>query len=186
MRARFVVGLAAAMVLANAVCAMAAQSWDVCFKPAAVESGGDLNVSIDGETVGTTVLPIVYSTVVYAYPAGTFQPSTKSARTSCATHALAVGTFLARANLVANLPTATFGRLPYVYYVDWHFDIVDIGQFGTSGYINSGNPGVSFNQTITGSSGGTLPASGPANVLVVSNAGDKFKDTVNIYRITVP
>jgi hypothetical protein len=51
------------MVLANAVPAMAAQSWEVCFKPVAVESGGDLNVSIDGETVGTTVLPIFFSTV---------------------------------------------------------------------------------------------------------------------------
>lgn len=61
MRARFVFGLAAAMVLANVVPAMAT-SWDVCFKPVAVESGGDLNVAIEGETVGTTVLPIFYST----------------------------------------------------------------------------------------------------------------------------
>jgi hypothetical protein len=184
MRARFVFGLAAAMVLANAVPAMAT-SWDVCFKPAAVESGGDLNVSTEGETVGTTVLPIFFSTVVYVYPAGTFQPSTKAPRTSCTTNTAPVGTFLAKAGLVANLPTAISGRLPYVYYVDWHFKIIGKGQFGTSGFVESGNPGVTFSQIVTGSSGG-VSASGPAIVLVVSNAGDKFKDTVDIYRITVP
>jgi hypothetical protein len=69
--------------------------------------------------------------------------------------------------------------------VDWHFRIIGIGQFGTSGFVESGNPGVSFGQIITGSFGG-VPASGPATVLVVSNAGDKFKDTVDIYEITVP
>lgn len=186
MRAWFVYGLAVAMViLAKAMPAMAL-SWDVCFKPAAVESGGDLNVSIASETVGGTVVPVSFSTVVFVHPAGTFQPSTKAPRTSCTTNARLVGTFLARANLVANLPTATLGRLPYVYYEDWHFDIIDVGQFGTSGYVNSGNPGVTFFQIITGRTGTQIPSSGPATVLVISNAGDKFKDTVDIYRITVP
>jgi len=179
MRTRFVVGLAAAMVLANAVPVMA-QSWDVCFKPAAVESGGDLNVSTEGETVGTSVLPIFFSTVVLVYPAGTFQPSINAPRTSCTTNAFPVGTFLARANLVANLPAAKIFKLPYVYYVDWHFKIFGIGQFGTSGFVNSGDPGVTFVQIVTGSSTAGIPATGPAGVLVISNAGDKFKDTVDI------
>lgn len=186
MRARFVYGLAVAMViLAKAMPAMAL-SWDVCFKPAAVESGGDLNVSVASETVSGTVVPVSFSTTVFVHPAGTFQPSTKAPRTSCSTDAPLVGTFLARGNLVANLPTAILGRFPYMYFEDWHFDIVDVGQFGTSGYVDSGNPGVSFVHIITGSTGSQIPASGAATVLVVSNAGDKFKDTVNIYRITVP
>ena len=113
MRAWFVYGLAAAaMVLAKAMPAMAATSWEVCLNPVAVESGGDLNISVEGETVGTSVLPIFFSTVVYVYPAGTFQPSTKTPRTSCTTNTAPVGTFLARAGLVANLPTAISGSSP--------------------------------------------------------------------------
>jgi hypothetical protein len=181
MRARFVFGLAAAMVLANAVPAIAT-TWDVCFKPAAVESGGDLNVSVEGEMVGTTVLPIFYSTVVNVYPTGTFHLST-AAQTSCTTNKAPVGTFFARADLVANLPTAVSKKLTDVYYVDWHFSI-GTGQFGTSGTVKSGNPGVTFNQIVTGSIGG-LTTGKHATVLVLSNAGDKFKDTVDIFQITV-
>jgi hypothetical protein len=181
MRARFVFGLAAAMVLANAVPAMAT-TWDVCFKPAAVESGGDLNVSVEGEMVGTTVLPIFYSTVVNVYPTGTFHLST-AAQTSCTTNKAPVGTFFARADLVANLPTAVSKKLTDVYYVDWHFSI-GTGQFGTSGTVKSGNPGVTFTQIVTGSIGG-LTTGKHATVLVLSNAGDKFKDTVDIFQITV-
>ena len=181
MRARFVFGLAAAMVLANAVPAMAT-TWDVCFKPAAVESGGDLNVSVEGEMVGTTVLPIFYSTVVNVYPTGTFHLST-AAQTNCTTNKAPVGTFFARADLVANLPTAVSKKLTDVYYVDWHFSI-GTGQFGTSGTVKSGNPGVTFTQIVTGSIGG-LTTGKHATVLVLSNAGDKFKDTVDIFQITV-
>jgi hypothetical protein len=183
MRARFVFGLAAAMLLANAVPAMAT-SWDVCFRPFAVESGGDLNVGIEGEMVGTTVLPISYSTVVNVYPTGTFHQSTGAPQTSCTTNKAPVGTFFARADLVANLPTAVSKKLTDVYYVDWHFSI-GTGQFGTSGTIKSGNPGVTFNQIVTGRSGG-LTAANTAIVLVLSNAGDTFKDTVDIFQITVP
>ena len=182
MRARFVFGLAAAMLLANAVPAMAT-SWDVCFRPFAVESGGDLNVAVEGEMVGTTVLPIFYSTVVNVYPTGTFHLST-AAQKSCTTNKAPVGTFFARADLVANLPTAVSKKLNDVYYVDWHFSI-GTGQFGTSGTIKSGNPGVTFNQIVTGRSGG-LTAANTAIVLVLSNAGDTFKDTVDIFQITVP
>ena len=186
MRARFVYGLAAVMVLANAMPAMAT-SWDVCLKPVAVESGGDLNVSVEGETVGANVLPIFFSTVVNVYPAGTFQQSTAaSPRVSCTTHTAPVGTFFARAGLVANLPTAISKKLTDVYYVDWHFRIAGRGQFGTSGVVKSVNPGVSFIQIVTGSSGGLTPTTGTAEVLVLSNAGDKFNDTVNTFRITVP
>lgn len=183
MRARYVFGLAAAMVLANAVPAMAT-SWDVCFKPVAVESGGDLNVAIEGETVGTTVLPIFYSTVVNVYPTGTFHQSTGAPQTSCTTNKAPVGTFFARADLVANLPTAVSKKLTDVYYVDWHFSIGTFGQFGTSGTVKSGNPGVTFNQIVTGSIGG-LTSGKHATVLVLSNAGDNFKDTVDIFQITV-
>jgi hypothetical protein len=68
--------------------------------------------------------------------------------------------------------------------VDWHFSIGTFGQFGTSGTVKSGNPGVTFNQIVTGSIGG-LTSGKHATVLVLSNAGDNFKDTVDIFQITV-
>jgi hypothetical protein len=186
MRARFVCGLAAAMLLVKAMPAMAT-SWDICLKPVAVESGGDLNVSVEGETVGSNVLPIFFSTVVNVYPAGTFEQSTAATpRVSCNTHAAPVGTFFARAGLVANLPTAISKKLTDVYYVDWLFRIAGTGQVGTSGVIKSVNPGVSFLHIITGSSGGLTAATGTAEVLVLSNAGDKFHDTVDAFEISVP
>src|SRR5215471_4603903 len=146
MRARFVCGLAAAMILAKAMPAMAT-SFDVCLKPLAVESGGDLNVSVASETVGGVVVPVSFSTVVNVYPAGTFSQSTAaSPRRSCTTQTTPVGTFFARAGLVANLPTATIKKLTDVYYVDWLFRIEGRGQFGTSGVVKSGNPGIAFIQ----------------------------------------
>ena len=184
-RARFVFGLAATMVLVKAMPAMAATSWEVCLNPVAVESGGDLNVSVEGEIVSGNVLPIFFTALASVYSAGTFQPSTAhSPRTNCHTSAKPIGQFFARADLVANLPTATNNKLPYVYYVDWHLHVVG-GQFGTSGFVKSGNPGVAFSQIVTGSAGG-VTSPGPATVLLLSNAGDTFNDKVDVFEITLP
>jgi hypothetical protein len=66
-----------------------------------------------------------------------------------------------------------------VFYVDWQFRIDGKGQFGTSGLVKSGDPGVTYFQIITGGAGGLAPATGGVSVLILSNAGDTFGDTVD-------
>jgi hypothetical protein len=177
MRTLFTYGMAAIILLAGAMPAMA-RSWDVCIDPTT-----DLNAST--EAPGGT--PMFFSAVANVYPKGTFHQSTNvSPLLSCNVNANPVGTFFAKGALVANLPISTSKNLKDVFYVDWQFRIDGRGQFGTSGLVKSGDPGVTYGQIVTGGFGGVAPASGNASVLILSNAGDTFGDTVDAFRITVP
>jgi len=178
MRALVTYGLAAVMVLAGAMPAMA-RSWDVCIDPST-----DFNASTEAPI---TNVPMFFSAVANIYPKGTFHMSTMaSPQLNCTTSAAPVGTFFAKGALVANLPTVTAKELRDVFYVDWQFRIDGKGQFGTSGLVKSGDPGVTYKQILTGGSGGLVPATGSASVLILTNAGDTFGDTVDTIRVTVP
>jgi hypothetical protein len=173
MKALIEYGLAAVIVLATAMPAMA-RSWDVCIDPAA-----DLNAT----TENASGLPLFFSAAANIYPRGTFVKSTNSSPlTSCTTSATAVGTFFAKGALVANLPKAGTSD---VFYVDWHFRI-GTRAFDTSGLVESGNPGDTYPQTITGGNGGLAPAIGKATVTILSNAGDSTGATVDAFRIRLP
>lgn len=177
MQALIKYGLAAVMLVATAMPAMA-RSWDVCIDPAA-----DLNIS--GENAGG--VPFFFSAVVNIYPSGTFHEGTSgSPILNCSTAAAPVGTFFAKGALVANLPTEVSEKLTDVFFVDWVFRISGKGFFATTGPVHSGDPGTTYNQILTGSTGGLAPATGKAKVLTLSNAGDTFKDLVDSFRVTVP
>jgi hypothetical protein len=182
MRALVTYGVATVMVLATAIPARA-RSWDVCINPSV-----DLNASTEAPIIN---VPMFFSAVATASPEGTFHQSTMaSPLLNCTTHATPVGTFYAKGALVANLPTEIAKNLKDVFYVDWHFRIDGTGQFGTSGLVKSGDPGVTYNQIITGGitggAGGLVPATGTASVVILSNAGDTFGDTVDAFNVTVP
>ena len=152
MRALVTYGLAAVMVLAGAMPAMA-RSWDVCIDP-----GTDLNASTEAPI---TNVPMFFSAVANIYPMGTFHQSIMaSPLLNCTTNVAPVGTFFAKGALVANLPTEIAKALKDVFYVDWQFRIDFKGQFGTSGLVKSGDPGVTYFQLITGGAGGLVPATG--------------------------
>jgi hypothetical protein len=177
MRALVTYGVVTVMVLATAMPAMA-RSWDVCINPSA-----DLNAS----TEAPGGVPMFFSAVANVFPKNTFHQSTMaSPQLNCTTNATPVGTFYVKGALVANLPTEIAKNLKDVFYVDWQFRIDGTGQFGTSGLVKSGDPGVTYNQIITGGNGGLVPATGTASVVILSNAGDTFGDTVDTFRITVP
>lgn len=177
MRALVTYGLAAVMVLAGAMPAMAV-SWDVCINPST-----DFNAST--ETPITNV-PMFFSAAANIYPKGTFHKSTMaSPQLNCTTSAAPVGTFFAKGALVANLPTVIAKKLRDVFYVDWLFRIDFRGQFGTSGLVKSGDPGVTFFQLITGGSPSLVGGDGGVSVLILTNAGDTFGDTVDTIRVTL-
>jgi hypothetical protein len=124
-------GLAAVMVMATAMPGMAG-TWDVCINPST-----DFNAS----TEAVSGVPVFFSAVANVYPKKTFHQSTPaSPQLNCNTTATPVGTFYARGALVANLPTVMAKSLTDAFYVDWHFRIDGVGQFGTSGLVKSGDP----------------------------------------------
>jgi hypothetical protein len=177
MRALVTYGVATVMVVATAMPAMA-RSWDVCINPAT-----DLNVSSEN----ASGVPFFFSAVANVYPSGTFHEGTSgSPILNCSTPASPVGTFFAKAALVANLPTEVTEKLTDVFFVDWLFRINGKGYFATTGPVPSGDPGTTYVQIFTGSNGGLAPATGKAKVRTLSNAGDTFHDTVDSFRITTP
>lgn len=166
-------GLAGALLLATAMPALA-RSWDVCLDPA-----HDLNPST--EAVGG--LPLFFAAVAKIYPAGTFKQATSaSPLTTCTTDAKVVGTFFAMGGLVANLPDK---GAKDVFYVQWHFRINNQGAFDTGGPVESGNPGDTYPQTITGATRGLAPAKGAATVKILAADGVE-NSTVNAFRVRVP
>ena len=99
---------------------------------------------------------------------------------------LKVRTFFVKGSLEGNLPTETGQNLTDVFFVDWLFRITGKGLVSTTGPVKSGDPGTTYAQLITGSSGGLAPATGHGTVTVLSNAGDTFGDTVDSFRIRLP
>ena len=172
-------GMAAAMVLATAMPAIAAQSWVVC-----VDQSKDVRFSTETNLVGTVTLPRFFVGAAPVYPASTVTTTATACTPAALGGATQVGTFFGLGGLVAGLPKSTTANANDGFLVIWHFRITGMGSFDTTGPTRT-TP--TYGQTITGStSPGLVPTSGTAIVTNLSNGTTATTGIVLTFKITTP